>query len=395
MKTDPWRMHLHPDVTLAMPHSTAGRGDDGDPPAQEILDTMRVPILVLDRELRVVTANRAFRLTFGLTRHDVLGQPVHALGDGQWNLPELRALLETIVPQHTVMDAYEVEQEFSGLGRRSMLLNARALSGEGEAPTRILLAIEDVTEQRAAERAVRDLVQERDALLHELPRRVATSLQVIASVLRARARMAGSDETRRHLADAHNRVMSLTALQRQVRASDSGATVELGPYLSRLCEILAPSESVDRHPVALQVQVGRGAVSSARAVSIGLAVTELVVNALEHAFPDEQDDGTVIVAYEQAGPDWTLSISDNGIGRPAEQWDQAYPGLGTIVVEALVKRLDACLEVEMDTNGTTVSVVHGARFATPCAATPKRHAAFGSVGPGQAARGDAVPKNGA
>jgi chemotaxis protein methyltransferase CheR len=365
MRNDPWRAHRHLDVTLAMPHGRTSNGSDNGPsPTQPIMETIREPLLLLDRDLRVTAANCAFCLTFGLRRHDVIGRPVHALGDGQWNIPDLRTLLERILPRHTVMDAYEVEQEFSGLGRRTMLLTAREVSCEqGSHPT-ILLAIEDITERRAIERALRELVQEKNALLQEIPHRVATSMQIVASVLHAGARTAGSEETPQNLEDAHSRVMALSALQRLLRDPDSGAKVMVAPYLSRLCEILAPVEVGGRRPVFVQVQAGHGTVSSGQAVSIGLAVTELVVNALEHAFPDAQDDGTVIVSYDQAGPDWTLTVSDNGIGRPEDQWDEWYPGLGTIILKALVNRLDARMEVEMDTHGTTVSVIHGAAFAS-------------------------------
>src|SRR5436190_11533452 len=85
--------------------------------AQAIVDTIREPLLVLDKDLRVVAASRSFFQTFKMNRQDVQGQPIYALGDGQWDIPELRLLLERILPQHMVMDDYEVEQEVSTIGR--------------------------------------------------------------------------------------------------------------------------------------------------------------------------------------------------------------------------------------------------------------------------------------
>ncbi len=391
---DPWRTRLHPDVTLAMPHGHTSNGcDDGPSPARAIMEAMREPLLLLDRDLHVTALNRAFCLTFGLRRHDVVGRPVQALGDGQWNIPELRALLEKTLLQPTVTDVCEVEREFSGLGRRTMLLHAREVSLEQGSEPGILLTIEDITERRATERALCELEQERNALLQEVPHRVATSLQIVASVLRSGARRAVSVETRRHLEDAHDRVTALSALQRLLRAPDSGAKVMVGPYLTRLCEILAPVGPGGERPVSVQVQAGHGTLSSGQAVSIGLAMTELVLNALEHAFPVEQDDATVIVAYEQGGPDWTLTVSDNGIGRPEDQWDKSYPGLGTVVIEALAKRLDASLEVEMDMHGTTVSVSHGARLASrSSAADPVLQLLCESDGRVQTNRTHAMPE---
>ena len=129
-----------------------GSIEDGRALAQAIVDTIREPLLVLDKDLRVVAASRSFYLMFKINRQDVQGRPVYALGDGQWNIPELRLLLGGILPQHTVMEAYEVEQNFSGIGRRTMLLNAREVFNEGNGQALILLAIEDITERRVAER---------------------------------------------------------------------------------------------------------------------------------------------------------------------------------------------------------------------------------------------------
>jgi nitrogen-specific signal transduction histidine kinase len=102
--------------------------DDASALAQGIVDTIRDPLLILDQGLRVVTANRAFHQTFRMSRQDIQGRPVYGLGDGQWDIPELRSLLEEVAPQHAVMEAYEVERNFPAIGRRSMLLNARRCS---------------------------------------------------------------------------------------------------------------------------------------------------------------------------------------------------------------------------------------------------------------------------
>ena len=90
----------------------SGRLDRGSALAQAIVDTVPVPLLVLDNELRVVTANRSFYNTFCVRAHETLGRPIHDLGNGQWNIPELRSVLETIVPERAVLEGYEVEREF-------------------------------------------------------------------------------------------------------------------------------------------------------------------------------------------------------------------------------------------------------------------------------------------
>jgi PAS domain S-box-containing protein len=335
--------------------------DDASALAEAIVDTIRDPFLILDQGLRVVTANRAFHQTFRMSRQDIQGRPVYGLGDGQWDIPELRSLLEEVAPQHAVMEAYVIERHFPAIGRRSMLLNAREVFNQRNAPTLILLTIEDVTDRRAAEREIAELLQQKETLLQEMQHRVANSLQIIAGILLLKARTVQSEETRLHLMDAHQRVMSVAAVQQQLLASRHGEPIEIGPYLSRLCETLAASMTDDSRPISLKVQAEGGMASSAEAVSIGLIVTELVINAFKHAFVGDRTADFLVVAYEATETGWRLAVSDNGIGKPKCRLnlEKTTPGLGTIIVEALAKQLDARVEVVRNPHGTTVSITHG------------------------------------
>jgi PAS domain S-box-containing protein len=124
--------------------------------AESIIDTVRDPLLVLDDGLRVVRASPEFYRTFGVAREETQGRLVYELGNGQWDIPRLRALLEEILPQQTTFRDFEVEHTFEHIGRRVMLLNARRLRrGPGEREM-ILLAIEDATARRDAEEARRE-----------------------------------------------------------------------------------------------------------------------------------------------------------------------------------------------------------------------------------------------
>jgi two-component sensor histidine kinase len=335
--------------------------------AQAIVDTIREPLLVLDQQLRVVTANRSFYLTFRMQRQEVQGLPVYALGDGEWDIRELRSLLSDIAPQHAVMDAFEVERDFAVIGRRTMLLNARKLFYVENGHTTILLAIEDITDRRAMERELKTLLEQKDVLLHEMRHRVGNSLQIIASILLIKARTVRNEETRLHLHDAHKRILSIAAMQRQLEAGKHGEAIEIAPYLTKLCETLAGSMIGEQRPITLEVHAQEGSATSEQAVSMGLIVTELVLNALKHAFSDGRA-GNVLVAYDVAGPNWRLTVSDNGIGRPDDHAPQTVPGLGTNLIEALAKQLDARVEGTMDPTGTIVSITHASfqsRLPTP------------------------------
>jgi PAS domain S-box-containing protein len=362
METLNHRQRSRPADALALPTSPLLIDlDDARPLAQAIVDTVRDPLLVLDQDLRVVTANRAFYQAFRMKRQDIHGRPVYGLGDGQWDIPELRLLLEGVAPQHTVMESFEVERDFPMIGRRSMLLNARELFFQKNSRKLILLAIEDVTDRRAAEREIANLLQQKETLLQEMQHRIANSLQIIASILSIKARTVKSEETRLHLQDAHQRVMSVAAVQQQLLASGHGAQIEIGPYLVRLCETLAASMTEDSHPVSLRVQADGGTASSAEAGSIGLIVTELVINAFKHAFVGERAVGQLVVAYETADTGWRLAVSDNGVGTPQAHLGPARTtsGLGAIIVDALARQLGARVDTVTNSPGTTVSITHG------------------------------------
>ena len=326
--------------------------------AQAIVDTVREPILVLDKNLRVIAASRSFYSAFKVSPEHTQGRLLYELGDGQWDIPKLRVLLEKIIPEHGVMEGYEVEHEFPGLGQRAMCLNARQVFYEEGADTTILLGMEDVTERRVLERDKDALLRQKDVLLEELEHRIANSLQIIASIILLKAKAVQSEETRLHLHDAHKRVMSIAAVQRQLHASGATGTIQIAPYLTRLCEVLASSMIGDIRPISLQVVGEGGSATSRQAESLGLIVTELVMNALKHAFPDEKTEGQITVGYDTAGTNWKLSVSDNGVGTPDGVFAQGKTGLGTGIIKALAQQLAAQVETLAGPEGTTVSVTH-------------------------------------
>ncbi|MGH8591804.1 MAG: PAS domain S-box protein, partial [Gammaproteobacteria bacterium] len=125
--------------------------------AENIVETVREPLLVLDEELRVESANRSFYRTFRVAPSDAICRFIYDLGNRQWDIPRLRQLLgEILASQSTSIDEFQVEQDFEQLGRRTILLNARRIHDPQRKSERILLAIEDITERRRAEEAVRE-----------------------------------------------------------------------------------------------------------------------------------------------------------------------------------------------------------------------------------------------
>ena len=217
--------------------------------AEAIVDAIREPLLVLDPDLRVIAESRSFYRTFAVAPRKTKGRLLFELGDGQWNIPGLTILLENIIPKRRTVEAYEVEHEFPSIGRRVMLLNARRVFDEDGSASAILLAIEDVTRRRRGRARKGRVASTKEILLQEMQHRVANSLQIIASILLLKARTVQSEETRHHLRDAHQRVMSVATVQEQLHASGLNERIEIGPYL----QAVRQSCSVDgrRTPAAL------------------------------------------------------------------------------------------------------------------------------------------------
>jgi chemotaxis protein methyltransferase CheR len=360
-KDSTWISSLRPKALLAIGNGrTRDTGATRPALAQAIVDTIAAPLLVLDDSLRVVAANPAYTLMFGGDRGPVEGLPVQALGGGLWNIPGLLALLANVADHDGVPETYEVEQDFPPVGRRTMLLEARKMIHRSGSDASILVAIDDITDQRARERTLTQILEQKDILLHEVHHRVANSLQIIASILLVKARTTDSVESRIHLRDSHKRIMSVAATQRHLQTADAGEAIELGPYLSRLCETLTTAVIDDIRPVCLIVDVAEGTVSSSDAASIGLIVTELVINALKHGIPGDRAGGRIVVTYEVAEPAWRLSVSDNGTGASGFRSGSRARGLGMSIVEALATQLDSRVEVTAAPSGTSVSITHGA-----------------------------------
>ena len=336
--------------------------------ASAMLASSSVPLILLDGELTVIGASASFCQAFEIDPAAIVGGSIFALGSGEWNVRQLRALLELTVSGAGEVDAYEMDLKRPGQDARRLVLNAHKLDYDDLNNARLLLTVSDVTDARADAKLKDDLLREKAILLQEVQHRVANSLQIIASVILQNARRVQSKETRSHLTDAHQRVMSVALLQQQLAATRLG-DVGLRAYFEDLCRSVAASMIRDHDQVSIVVKADDSAVSPDVSVSLGLIITELVINSLKHAFPGSRH-GVVVVGYEAHGPNWTLTVGDNGVGMPTNPL-AAKPGLGTSIVEALANQLQARVQITEARPGTLVSIVHSQIAAVESDATAR------------------------
>lgn len=283
--------------------------------AGAIVESVRAPRVILDEDLHVVTVNRAFCHMFNVGRREVQGRPFHALDGGRWNIPELSVLLTNVQAR----DVCKVDADVSGIGRRTLLLNARELYHESNDRALVLLSIADISERRAGERRTAELLQQKETLLQETQQRIANNLQIIAGILLVKARAVQSEAARLSLKDTHHRLGIM----------EHGEQIEITPYLSRFCETRAIAPVGDSHPITIEGQAHSSKIASRKSVSIRRLATELVVNALKRAFGSDRAAARTVAAQEMEEPRWRLIVSDTGAGMSKGVPGKASPGRGT------------------------------------------------------------------
>ncbi|MBI5103266.1 MAG: diguanylate cyclase [Nitrospirae bacterium] len=137
--------------------------------AENIVETVREPLVVMNSDLKILTANHSFYNTFKVTPEATIGNFIYDLGNRQWDIPKLRVLFEDILPLETVFNGYEVEHDFPGIGRKIIRLNAREISRKDIGSRVILLAMEDITGRKLAEERIGEVIRQQQAILDNIP----------------------------------------------------------------------------------------------------------------------------------------------------------------------------------------------------------------------------------
>ncbi len=322
--------------------------------AEAVIGTLHEPIIILDEKMNVLVASRAFYDVFGVEYEDVQGKSFYTLGNGEWDIPAFRTLLEKIIPDKTVVEKYEVQHTFKKLGKRVVMIDARQIKFDKHRRN-ILLSISDVTDEHKMQKDNKLLMEQKDTLLLEMRHRIANSLQLIASIIMLKAGTTKSKESKFHLEDAYDRIISIATVQRNLDPTGEDSLVQVVPYLTTLCESVAKSMIGGRRPITLKVAGSNGSVTPDEAIGLGLVTTELVINALKHAFP--AGEGQITVSYEQHGPKWMLSIGDDGVGLSATH-TASNEGLGTSILGSIAHQLNADIHRESSSRGTVVTLSH-------------------------------------
>ena len=327
-----------------------------------LMATAREPLAILNSSLQVMAANPSYCRLFPVKFSTLLGQPFCEPSALLLGMPVLN-VLKDVLAGNGIVENLAFELDVPGAGHRRLVLSARPVSDRSYPAAAILVGLEDVSERFEAERLKLELANQQEVLLQEAHHRIANSLQIIASILLLKARSVSSEETRAHLRDVHKRLILVATVQRQLCSAGMLEEIEFGPYVAQLCQGLARSMTEGAEAVKIVTTSTAGMIKSDAAISFGLIVTERVLNALKHGFPDGRG-GTIKVDFAAEGADWRLTVSDDGVGRKLDG-DPNHTGLGTNIVEALARHLKAKVEVAEGGVGSSTAIVHVEQTVRP------------------------------
>jgi PAS domain S-box-containing protein len=326
----------------------------------DLLETIREGLLVLEPDLTIRFANRAFCDKFSVVQEQTVGRKLYELGNEEWDIPKLRSALETIISGERTFEDFEVEQFFPPIGQRVMCLNARKVYRPDNKIQLILLAIEDITERVRLEREHAIASERIGMLLQELAHRIKNSLQIIVSVVSLEARNQKSGEGKAALERVSHRIAALGRLYSMLAETNSVEAVDAASYLETLCRDLIESvQKEDGISIALKTDIESEHLPADRAIPLGLIVNELVTNAVKYAFPSETR-GTVAVTLKRIPGELRLTVADDGQGADPRRADS---GLGGRLVDTFARQLGGQVERVSSSKGTIVSLTLPSRDA--------------------------------
>jgi PAS domain S-box-containing protein len=291
--------------------------------AESIVETVQVALLVLSPELKVRSANKTFYETFCTTPQQTEGRSIFELGNGQWDIPELRVLLQEILPKNTSFEDFDVEREFENIGLRTMLLNARRLYRRGGKTQLILLSMQDITPLRLQQQRIREDQERIASLTEELlmaeereRRRIAVNLhdtigQILAFSKReiGMAQKTAPAEISQNLAKVKNQISNAIKQTRDL-------TFELSPQtlysfgLEAALEELAEKFSAEHGPNCyLHSDDKYKPMTEQLKVLLYRCVRELLMNIAKHA-----NAKNVHIHIRRTGTDIEITVGDDGRG---------------------------------------------------------------------------------
>lgn len=305
--------------------------------AQGVVDTMTQPIIVLDQNLCVTTANNAFIKTFKIDRDDILGHSFFNLGDGQWDNPELRHLIASVIPKAAAVIGFEVKHDFPSIGERTFLVDARRLSHPDDNSSNILVLFDDVTERQHHN-------AEMEFIVSETRHRMKNLFAVVRSI--------ALQTDVKDCTAADYRETLLGRLETTFRAQEIAATSDTADLETLLRQVVSEPGAGRLHcngPVVL--------LASSKVLPISMIFHELMTNAVKY--------GAYSTAEGSVNVSWSLEPGEKGRTYLTCEWREENgppvsppdrKGYGTELIKGTSVQLGGRVELRYDPGGLTAII---------------------------------------
>lgn len=289
--------------------------------SEAIVETVRVPLIVLNKKLQVLTANRSFYETFKLMSEETENQLIYKLNNNAWNIPKLKILLEKILPANTNFENYEVEIELPHLGRRTLLLNARRTYRQVNNTEAILLAFEDITDRRQLEKQKDDFI---GIVSHEL-KTPLTSIRMFAQLLERHHRQNKDKKGLFYLKKMTNQMERLTQLMASFVNVYKIQNGKLALHKQKfeindlIASVVSDFQFTTRsHTVEHTGQLKKNVHADRERIS------QVLINLISNAIKYSPKSDKVVVSSAENEDQLTVSVQDFGLGIPKEEQDKIF-----------------------------------------------------------------------
>jgi len=296
--------------------------------AEAIVETVREPLVILNQNLKVVKANKMFYQTFHAVREETEDRLIYDLGNGQWNIPKLRELLENILPAHSTFRDFEVTHEFQHVGRKVMLLNGSEIFNPNAQARTILLAIEDATDRKQAEEALRTTNAELQSFAYALTHDLQEPLRMVVNFTELLGReYAGKlgEETDRFIFYSVEGALRIEALLKALlsywevaeRSHDAFAAIDCGTVLAKAllnlqAAVAESGATITSDPMPTV---------EAEEILLMQLFQNLISNSIKYR---GQEAPRVHVSAERDATGWLFAVRDNGMGIDPEDCERVF-----------------------------------------------------------------------
>jgi len=338
--------------------------------AEAIVETVREPLIILDKDLNIKSANKAFFETFEVNKKETYNKPIFELGNGQWDIPELKKLLLEVLPKDNFLYDFEVTHMFESIGQKVMLLNARRIVLEGQNTHLILLAIEDVTEKKKIEHQKDDFIA---IASHEL-KTPLTSIKMLVDVLKMQNKKNGDEKSVAIIEKVEsqvNRLNDMMASFTNVYKLQTGNT-ELNKVSINVNKLV--TDVVETFQLISETHSIKLLGTAHKKLSADKErLEQVLINLISNAIKYSPEADKIVVKIKEDKENLIISIQDFGIGIPKDQQTKIFNrfyrvkstdketveglGLGLFISSEIVKEHNGNIKIKSEKNkGTTFTI---------------------------------------